>query len=91
MKNVKVSNIEGDNGPAKNQFEILTPEGEYFQSYGSIIAFVPAKYGKKTQLDKKYWNYSATTGKYRNIFLGEKRPETERKIKEKIYLLRDLN
>ena len=42
-------------------------------------------------LDSKYWNYSTTTSKYRNIFLGEKRKDTEKKIKQKIYILTDLN
>lgn len=89
---VKVSNIYSDNSNATpNQFEIRTSLGVYFQSYDSIIAFIPDRWGKKTILDEKYWNYSTTTGKYRNIFLGEKRPETERKIKEGIYLLKDLN
>ena len=33
----------------------------------------------KIELDQKYWNYSNTTGKYRNIFLGETITETKRK------------
>ena len=37
-----------------------------------------------TYLDHYYWNYSTTTGKYRNRFLGEDRKETEAKIKDAI-------
>lgn len=90
MLNVKVSNINGHNNePVTNQFVIQTIDGDYFQSYDSVIAYRPKK--GKIQLDKQYWDYSTTTGKYRNIFLGEKRKETERKIKDGIYELVNLN
>jgi uncharacterized protein with NRDE domain len=92
MKNVKVSNMQSSRGnDIANQFEIRTSKGLYFQSYDSIIAFKPNSYDKKTILDKHYWDYSVTTGKYRNIFLREDKKETERKIKDGVYLLRDLN
>jgi len=88
--NVKVENMTSSNGnKISNQFIIRTGEGTYFQSYKSIIAFEPKE--GKTQLDEYYWNYSVTTGKYRNIFLGEDRKETERKIKDGIYTLTNLN
>jgi hypothetical protein len=74
---------------AKNQFVIETEEGVYFQSYDSIIVFRP--YGGKTELDEHYWDYSRTTGKYRNRFLGETKKDTERRIKEGIYSLKNLN
>ena len=45
----------------------------------------------KIELDQKYWNYSNTTGKYRNIFLGETITETKKKIKSGEYILTDLN
>lgn len=86
----KVSQFEGRNGTVKNQFEIVTPEGRYFQSYKSIIAFIPAN-GGKIQLDNIYWDYSVTTGKYRNQFLGENKKETEKKIASGEYLLTNLN
>ena len=41
-------------------------------------------------LDRKYWDYSKTTGKHRNIFLCETKKETEAKIKSGEYLLTDL-
>lgn len=74
-----------------NQFEIQTDEGFYFQSYDSIIVFIPNDSDEKTVLDINTWDYSRTTGKYRNIFLGESKQETEKKIKEGIYILKDLN
>ena len=86
----KVAQFEGRNGAVKNQFEITTPEGRYFQSYDSIIAFRPNN-GGKIQLDSRYWDYSKTTGKYRNQFLDEKKADTEKKIASGEYELTDLN
>jgi|TARA_R100000479_G_scaffold54981_1_gene26072 hypothetical protein len=45
----------------------------------------------KVFLDKNYWDYSTTTGKYRNAFLGENIAETRKKIKSGEYILVDLN
>lgn len=75
----------------KNQFLLYADDGTYFQSYDSIIAFKPNAHADKIQLDEYYWNYSKTTGKYRNLFLGEDRKETERKIKAGDYVLTNLN
>ena len=62
--------------------------GTMFQSYKSNIVF---KASGKTFLDSYYWDYSKTTGKYRNQFLGETKKETEKKISSGIYILTDLN
>ena len=92
----KVENMQSSSGnDIANQFLIkgVNHDGQIgcvFQSYSSIIAFRPAS-GASIVLDKRYWDYSTTTGKYRNIFLGEKKPETERKIKSGAYILADLN
>jgi len=91
MKNVKVENMTSSNGnDVPNQFIIKTKDGIYFQSYDSIIVFIRNK-DRKIFLDKNYWDYSKTTGKYRNLFLGEIKKETEEKIKAGIYKLKDLN
>ena len=99
---MKVENMTSRNGNSiPNQF-ILTDEGrgangnflkrEVFQSYDSIIASKTIwKDETKIELDEKYWNYSTTTGKYRNLFLGEDRKETEKKIKSGEYILTNLN
>lgn len=88
---MKVENLESNKGNTiANQFEITAPEGRYFQSYKSVIAFIPNN-GGKVQLDSKYWDYSKTTGKYRNLFLGEDKKATERKIAAGEYILADLN
>jgi len=74
-----------------NNLLIHTDEGTYLQSYSSIIAFKPRSSRHKIILDKKYWEYSATTGKHRNLFLGEGITETRQKIEDGEYLLSDLN
>ena len=82
-----ISNSSGN--PIANQFEIWTDKGKYFQSYNSTIVFIDKK--GKVFLDEYYWDYSRTTGKYRNQFLGEYKNETEKKIKSKEYKLINLN
>ena len=42
-------------------------------------------------LDNDTWDYSSTTGRYRNVFLGEDIHETRKKIKYNEYILVDLN
>lgn len=86
----KVTQMKGRNGDVvKYQFILTTSEGEFFQSYNSVIAFKPIN--GKIQLDKSTWDYSTTTGKYRNLFLGEDKKATEKKIAAGEYLLTDLN
>jgi len=91
---MKVQNITSNNGnKIANQFIVIGDNNdEYFQSYRSII--VKKDYKNETvkiYLDQKYWNYSNTTGKYRNIFLGETIKDTKAKIKSGEYILTDLN
>ena len=61
---------------------------ETFQSYDSTIAIVFCTGG--VLLDENTWDYSVTTGKYRNEFLGEGIAETRAKIKNGEYILTDL-
>ena len=90
MLTVKVENMQSPNGnDVPNQFIIQTKDGLYFQSYHSIIAFIPLS--GKIQLDERDWDYSVTTGKYRNIFLRETKKQTEAKIESGQYELVDLN
>lgn len=91
IKSVRVSQIRSPrtNQPVANQFIIETPEGDYFQSYESVIAFVD-KAGHVT-LDRDAWNYSKTTSKYRSEFLREGLEATREKLKAGAYTLEDLN
>lgn len=86
---IDVHNMETTKGyPVRNQIVIKTDKGKYFKSYETVIAFIPNSKNKKVLLDKHYWDYSQTTGKYRNIFLNEtKKKETEAKIKNGTYKL----
>ena len=88
-QNLKISQFEGKNGAVKNQFIINTPEGIFFQSYDSVIA-VKLNNGN-VFLDENFWDYSNTTSKYRNQFLKETKKETEKKIKDGVYKLKNLN
>ena len=91
---MKVQNITSNNGnKIANQFIITDDkQNEYFQSYNSMIVKKDYESDQvKIYLDQKYWNYSNTTGKYRNIFLGETITETKKKIKSGEYILTDLN
>jgi|688.fasta_scaffold291217_4 hypothetical protein len=90
---MRVKNMTSPNGNfVANQFIIIDNNATYFQSYNSIIAKIEMIEGsKKVFLDEYYYNYSRTTSKYRNLFLGEITKEIERKIKEKEYILTNLN
>ena len=101
---MKVRNIIGKTGkPIANQFVIdrICPEsfqigvkyesgilGYAFQSYRTVIAFM---YRGQVYLDAKKWDFSKTTGKYRNQFLGETKKETQNKIDSGEYILTNLN
>lgn len=75
--------------PVANQIRIWIDEGVVFQSYQTIIAFAP--YAGKKQLDRDGYNYSRTTMKYLNEFLGHDMKETRRRIEAGEYELVDLN
>ena len=89
MKTIQMtSNSSGR--PVANQFELFDSLGNrFFQSYKSMIAKISNT--GKVFLDKNYWDYSTTTGKYRNQFLNEKIAETRKKIESGQYILIDLN
>jgi len=104
---MKVQNMTSSQGnPVPNQFIIsntimsitfnqLSPRrltGDVFQSYNSCIAFIPnSESMHSVYLDRDTWDYSVTTGKYRNQFLGENKAETQKKIDSGEYILTDLN
>jgi len=84
-----VKNMKSSNGNTiSNQFILTTSTSKIFQSYDSVIV---KQTSKNTYLDSRYWNYSKTTSKYRNMFLGETTKETQSKIDNGIYKLTNLN
>lgn len=93
---MKVQQFEGKNGGVRNQFLITDYNDngdliETFQSYDSVIAVKKYGINPSITLDEGHWDYSTTTGKYRNIFLGEDKATTLKKIKSGEYKLSNLN
>ena len=82
---MRVEQMTGRTGrPVANQFILYDEKtGErFFKSYDSII--VKIHKGKVTL--GRDWDYSVTTGKYRNQFLGETKKETQAKLDSGEYL-----
>ena len=73
---------------ANNQYIIEHNGVTYFQSYNVIVA---KKSKGKTILDKDYHDYSRTTIKYRNMFLGMLSASVNKAIKEGKITLGKLN
>ena len=71
---------------ANNQFKIYTDEGVYFQSYNSVVAFIPVSSEEKIRVGVD-WNYSRTTMKYVGQFLGQSTAKTRRDIEDGVILV----
>lgn len=84
MKNLKVQNIENNGGNVPNQFLISYEENgknyEVFQSYSSMI--LKWKNGLIIEVGSD-WDYSRTSGKYRNLLTRMNKKEFEKMLKEK--------
>lgn len=78
---MKKPNISINYSSEKSQI-ISTNEGDFLYSYGTLIA---GKVNGQVYLNENYWDYSSTTGKHRNEFLGEGIAETRKKIKSGKY------
>ena len=87
IKNIEsVENMTSSRGNIiANQFEIKGKGWVLFQSYSSPIAMF--KDGQ-TYIFRD-WDYSTTTGKYRNIFLSESKAETKAKLQSGEYIAVD--
>lgn len=86
---MKISNFASSNGnDVPNQFLIEFEEIDVFQSYSSIIGI--KFWGKGIVLDVDKWDYSRTTGKYRNQFTRMDKKETEAAIKSGTVVLAPL-
>ena len=94
---MKVENMTSNKGnKIANQFIITDEENnrQVFQSYETVIAmkqFCEIEQKEVITLDREKWDYSVTTGKYRNLFLGETKKETQAKINSGEYFLDNLN
>jgi len=89
----KISQMTGRTGrPVANQFIIFDSEATYFQSYNTVIVKTCFEDGERvTYLDRNAWDYSVTTSKYRNQFLGCDTAQVKRRIKDGTYRLAELN
>lgn len=99
---MRVQNMTNSRGnKVANQF-VITDEGRgangnfiekrTFQSYDSVIVVVTVWPDEtRIELDVDKWDYSVTTGKYRNQFLEETKAETQKKIDSGEYTLANLN
>jgi len=96
MKTRNMTNSKGNSIP--NQFVINSCDNQgnpvtTFQSYRSTVIQQTLRLDGNwhTELDEYYWDYSVTTRRYRNLFLGEKKAETQNKIDSGEYTLTNLN
>ena len=79
----EVENMTSSNGnTVPNQFIISGNGWRLFQSYSSPIALIMR--GKVYIFPD--WRYSRTTGKYRNMFLGETQAETLKNLETGKYI-----
>lgn len=84
-----VTNISNKKGKAvANQFIIVDGNTTYFQSYKTIVV---RSRGNCIDLDVNAWNYSRTTARHRNAFLGSTTKDIKEKIKNGSFKLVDLN
>lgn len=65
---MKVENMNGRSGKVANQFRIYGNGIDIFQSYDSTI--VECDFNTFTITVYPEWDYSKTTGKYRNQFMS---------------------
>lgn len=83
MKNLEVQNLKINGKEIPNQFEIFYTENnkryKIFQSYNRII--LKFENGVLIEVGKD-WDYSRTTGKYRNIMIGMDKKAFEKMLKE---------
>lgn len=83
MKNLKVQNVINNCREVPNQFEIFYENNnkyyKIFQSYQSMII----KWGNGLIIEiGSNWNYSRTTGKYRNLLTGMDKKQFEKMLNE---------
>ena len=83
MKDLRVKNVNNNGREVSNQFEITYKENnknyKIFQSYGSIIIKWENDIIVEVGVD---WDYSRTTGLYRNILTKTTKKEFEKMLKE---------
>tara|TARA_R100000458_G_scaffold58105_1_gene65470 strand:+ start:1097 stop:1375 length:279 start_codon:yes stop_codon:yes gene_type:complete len=90
-KRIYVENMLSSAGnPVPNQFVITDDFVETFQSYDTTIG-IRYRASGRIVLDYGAMDYSATTSKYRNMWLGFDSKTVQRKIDSGEIVLSDLN
>ena len=83
MKNLKVQNVYNNGREVPNQFEIYyEKDNKYykiFQSYSSII--IKWENGLIIEVGED-WDYSRTTGKYRNLLTNTNKKQFEKMLRD---------
>ena len=83
MKDLKVQNVHNNGREVTNQFEIYYSEDnkyyKIFQSYSNMI--IKWENGRIIEVGSN-WDYSKTTGKYRNLLTGMDKKAFEKMLKE---------
>ena len=83
MKDLKVQNLKHNGRQVPNQIEIFYEDNnkyyKIFQSYNSMI--IKWENSKIIEVGKD-WDYSKTTGKYRNLLTRKNKKEFEKMLKE---------
>lgn len=95
---IKVRNMTSERSGREvaNHFHIREGNNVYFQSYDSVIVKID-RTNNEIIFDEDTWNYSTTTGKYRNQFMREELgmytnvAECRKAIDEGKIILADLN
>jgi len=73
---------------ANNQLYIYSNDGVYFQSYDSVVGYIPNDSEQKVRVGSD-WDYSRTTMKYVGQFLGQNTAKTRKDIKNGDIILDD--
>lgn len=83
MKNLKVQNVYNNGRNVANQFEIYYEENnkhyKIFQSYESMI--LKWENGSLIEVGED-WDYSRTTGKYRNLLTNTNKKQFEKMLRD---------
>lgn len=77
--------------PVRSQFVITTPQGNFFQSYQTIVAF---RANDGSYVLDPAWDCSRTTLKYLKLFMGDEAACADvirKRISAGMYALEELN
>ena len=90
MPTTPMTDIHGNIG--RDQFIVTGPHFMAYKSHKTVIAKITTEFNERiVYLDREKWNHSKTVSKYRDVFLGETKAETEEKIKSGKYRMINLN